>query len=201
MKLLTPYFIDAFKGPVINIHPSLLPKYPGIHSIKESFESGDKELGITIMRIDTGIDMGPVLLQKSFLREGSGILERIEARIHGLEHDWFPHVAIQLLDDIDRMVAGRRPEKRRRERPRNPSFSDDTSREPALSYDTALSRDVDRGNSEISERCLMRILVLGSGGREHAIAWKLSSSKNVERVFVGPGKRRHRRGGHESARR
>ena len=42
MKLLTPYFIDAFKGPVINIHPSLLPKYPGIHSIKESFESSDK---------------------------------------------------------------------------------------------------------------------------------------------------------------
>jgi len=106
MKLLTPYFIDAFKGPVINIHPSLLPKYPGIHSIKESFESSDKELGVTVMRIDSGVDTGPILLQKSFLRAGDESLERVEARIHGLEHDWFPHVAIQLLDDIDRMAAG-----------------------------------------------------------------------------------------------
>lgn len=111
MKLLTPYFIDAFKGPVINIHPSLLPKYPGTHSIKESFESGDKELGITVMRIDTGVDTGPILLQKSFLREGGESLERIEARIHSLEHDWFPHVAITMLDDIDRMAAGRTPGK------------------------------------------------------------------------------------------
>ena len=56
MKLLSPWFLDAFKGPVINIHPSLLPRYPGVHGIDESFDSGDPELGMTIMRVDAGID-------------------------------------------------------------------------------------------------------------------------------------------------
>ena len=52
MRLLTPGFLQAFKGPVINVHPSLLPKYPGVHGIEESYASGDTELGITIMRVD-----------------------------------------------------------------------------------------------------------------------------------------------------
>ena len=101
MKLLTPYFIHAFKGPVINLHPSLLPKYPGTHAIEESYRSADKELGISVMRIDEGVDTGPVLLQKSFTRTGAESLEEIEARIHALEHEWFPRVLIGLLDEID----------------------------------------------------------------------------------------------------
>jgi len=100
MKLLTPYFLDAFKGPVINLHPSLLPKYPGTHAIEESWRSADRELGITIMRVDAGIDTGPVILQKTFLREGTESLAQIEARIHELEHEWYPRVLIQLLDGI-----------------------------------------------------------------------------------------------------
>jgi phosphoribosylglycinamide formyltransferase-1 len=102
MKLLTPWFIQAFKGPVINLHPSLLPKYPGIHAIEESYRSGDTELGISVMRIDEGVDSGPVLLQKSFVRTGAESLEEVETRIHALEHEWFPRVLIGLLDDIDR---------------------------------------------------------------------------------------------------
>ena len=101
MKLLTPWFIRAFKGPVINLHPSLLPKYPGIHAIEESFRSGDRDLGISVMRIDEGVDTGPVLLQKSFVRSGAESLEEIEARIHMLEYEWFPRVLIELLDGID----------------------------------------------------------------------------------------------------
>ncbi len=101
MKLLTPWFIHAFKGPVINLHPSLLPKYPGMHAIEESFRSEDKDLGISIMRIDEGVDTGPVLLRKSFVRTGAESLEEIEARIHKLEHEWFPQVLIELLDGID----------------------------------------------------------------------------------------------------
>ncbi|MGD0725272.1 MAG: phosphoribosylglycinamide formyltransferase [Spirochaetia bacterium] len=110
MKLLTPWFIHAFKGPVINLHPSLLPKYPGAHAIEESYRSGDKELGISVMRIDEGVDTGPVLLQKSFVRTGAESLEEIEAGIHKLEHEWFPRVLIGLLDDIDsRTTPGRTP--------------------------------------------------------------------------------------------
>jgi phosphoribosylglycinamide formyltransferase-1 len=101
MKLLTPWFIHAFKGPVINLHPSLLPKYPGMHAIEESFRSEDRDLGISVMRIDEGVDTGPVLLQKSFLRTGAESLEEVEARIHKLEYEWFPRVLIELLDGID----------------------------------------------------------------------------------------------------
>jgi phosphoribosylglycinamide formyltransferase 1 len=101
MKLLTPYFLDAFKGPVVNLHPSLLPKYPGTHAIEESFASGDAELGISVIRVDAGVDTGPVLLQKSFPRDGSPTLAEVERRVHALEHQWFPRVVLSMLDEID----------------------------------------------------------------------------------------------------
>jgi phosphoribosylglycinamide formyltransferase-1 len=105
MRLLSPYFIGAFKGPIINLHPSLLPKYPGVHGIDESFSSPDKELGISIIRVDEGVDTGPVLLQKSFLRGGAERRDEIEDRIHRLEHEWFAKTLIELLDGIDEVAA------------------------------------------------------------------------------------------------
>jgi len=110
MKLLTPWFIDAFKGPIVNLHPSLLPKYPGAHAIEESFRSTDTELGISVIRIDAGIDTGPILLQKSFTRDLTESQAQIETRIHALEHEWFPRVVLDLLDGLDGMRAsGARP--------------------------------------------------------------------------------------------
>jgi phosphoribosylglycinamide formyltransferase-1 len=107
MKLLTPYFLHAFKGPVLNLHPSLLPKYPGTHAIEESYRSGDRELGISVIRVNEGVDTGPVLLQKSFLRSGTETLAEVESRIHELEHQWFPHAVIQALDEIDGLARPR----------------------------------------------------------------------------------------------
>ena len=101
MRLLTPWFLEAFKGPVINVHPSLLPKYPGIHGIQESYASGDNELGITIMRVDAGVDTGPTILQKSFQREPGETRDHVEARIHQLEHEWYPRVLLSMLDRVD----------------------------------------------------------------------------------------------------
>jgi phosphoribosylglycinamide formyltransferase-1 len=101
MKLLTPWFLEAFKGPVINVHPALLPKYPGTRGIEESYRSGDRELGITVMRVDEGVDTGPVILQKSFAREPSETIESVEQKIHALEHEWYPRVLREMLDRID----------------------------------------------------------------------------------------------------
>ncbi len=100
MKLLTPWFLDAFKGPVVNVHPSLLPKYPGTRGIEESYRSGDSELGITIFRVDAGLDTGPVILQKSFVRKEGESVDEVEARIHALEHEWYPRVLAQMLDAV-----------------------------------------------------------------------------------------------------
>ena len=101
MKLLTPWFLHAFKGPIVNLHPSLLPKYPGAHAIEESFRSGDAELGISVIRVDEGKDTGPILLQKSFPRGSSETLAQVEAKIHSLEHEWFPRVLLSMMDEID----------------------------------------------------------------------------------------------------
>jgi phosphoribosylglycinamide formyltransferase-1 len=105
MKLLTPWFLDAFKGPIVNLHPSLLPKYPGAHAIQDSFRSGDLELGISVIRVDAGVDTGPILLQKSFPRTGIESQAQVEAKIHSLEHEWFPKIVLQMLDEIDGLAG------------------------------------------------------------------------------------------------
>jgi len=101
MRLLTPFFLSRFAGPVLTLHPSLLPKYPGTHGIEESFRSGDRELGISVIRVDEGVDTGPVVLQRSFARTGTESLEEIERRIHDLEHEWFPVAVLSELDGLD----------------------------------------------------------------------------------------------------
>jgi phosphoribosylglycinamide formyltransferase-1 len=101
MRLLTPFFLAHFSGPVLNLHPSLLPKYPGTHGIEESWQSADRELGISVIRVDEGVDTGPVVLQRSFTRTGTESLEEIEHRIHDLEHEWFPVAVLQALDSLD----------------------------------------------------------------------------------------------------
>lgn len=106
MRLLTPFFLQGFKGECVNLHPSLLPKYPGNKAIEESYDSRDRELGISVIRVDAGCDTGPLLLQKSFARDGSESLEEIEARIHELEHAWFPKLVVSLLDAIDARSIG-----------------------------------------------------------------------------------------------
>ena len=100
MRLLTPELLDRYPGKIINIHPSLLPKYPGTHGIEEGWESDDSELGITIHRVDHGLDTGPVIMQKSFTRCGSESLAEIETRIHQLEHQYYPEVLLDILDTI-----------------------------------------------------------------------------------------------------
>lgn len=98
MRLFTAWFINKFPGKIVNIHPSLLPEYPGTHGIEESYNSVDRELGITIHFIDEGLDTGPVIVQKSFMRKSTESLEEIEEKIHKLEHEWYPKIITGLLD-------------------------------------------------------------------------------------------------------
>lgn len=101
MRVLSPLFVDAYPKRIVNIHPSLLPKYPGVHGIRDSFLSRDPELGITIHYVDYGVDSGPIILQRSFKRAGTESLEEIEERIHRLEHEEYPRVLLQLLDSLE----------------------------------------------------------------------------------------------------
>jgi len=101
MKLLTPDFLKAFPGKIINIHPSLLPRFPGTRGIEKSYASEDRELGITIHYVDSGLDTGPIILQKSFQRRGEEPLEEIEEMIHRLEHTYYPKVIMDILESIE----------------------------------------------------------------------------------------------------
>ena len=98
MRLLSPVIVDAFPSRIVNIHPSLLPKYPGKHGIRESYDSGDSELGITIHYVDYGLDSGPIILQESFRRTGKESFEEIEDKIHALEHEFYPITLVRVLD-------------------------------------------------------------------------------------------------------
>jgi phosphoribosylglycinamide formyltransferase-1 len=102
MKLLTPFFLSSFTGDILNVHPSLLPKYAGVNAIERSYRGGDPELGISVIKIDNGVDTGPVLFQTSFKREPAATLEQVEAKIHELEHTHFPAVIIRELDNRDK---------------------------------------------------------------------------------------------------
>lgn len=98
MRLLGSVLIEAFPMGIINIHPSLLPRHPGLHGLRESFESKDPVLGITIHYVDAGMDTGPIIIQESFRRTGDETLETIEEHIHALEHGTYPVTVAALLD-------------------------------------------------------------------------------------------------------
>jgi phosphoribosylglycinamide formyltransferase-1 len=107
MKLLSPAFLAAFPGPILNVHPALLPRHAGVNAIERSFESGDAELGISVIQIDAGVDSGPILAQASFRRSADLTLARAEEMIHALEHELFPRVVISELDKIDGKRGGK----------------------------------------------------------------------------------------------
>lgn len=107
MRLLTPLIVDEYQGRIVNIHPSLLPKYPGMNAIEASHDSSDLEVGITIHVVDHGVDSGPILVQRRITRIPEESLEELEQRIHALEHSTYPGVIVTVLDELEnaRQVA------------------------------------------------------------------------------------------------
>ena len=101
MRLLSPWFIKSFGRDIINIHPSLLPKYPGTRGIEESFSSGDTDLGITIHWVDEGTDTGEIIRQVRFARTGKEPLEEIEQKIHNIEQETYPGIIVDILGRIN----------------------------------------------------------------------------------------------------
>jgi phosphoribosylglycinamide formyltransferase-1 len=98
MELLSSAFIRRFRGRIVNVHPSLLPAFPGLRAIEQALEYGVRVMGVTVHFVDEGVDSGPVILQKSFelpLSYSPGI-DEIENTIHAIEHELLPH-AIRLI--------------------------------------------------------------------------------------------------------
>lgn len=92
MRVLTPDFVRRFEGRMLNIHPSLLPKYPGLHTHQRALEAGDTEAGCTVHEVTPVLDDGPILGQGrvSVLPDDSA--ETLAARVLKLEHQLYPAV-------------------------------------------------------------------------------------------------------------
>lgn len=96
MRMVTPALLEAFPWKVINLHPALLPSFPGTHSIAEAVAYGVKVTGVTVHFVDPGMDTGPVIAQEPVSVENGDTADTLGARIHELEHRLLPEV-IRLL--------------------------------------------------------------------------------------------------------
>ena len=96
MELLTPEFIRRFAGRMINVHPALLPAFPGVGAIQQALDYGVKVGGVTIHFVDEGVDTGPVVLQEAFDLPYHRDIAAIEERVHQIEHRLLPR-AVRLI--------------------------------------------------------------------------------------------------------
>lgn len=90
MRYIGTVLLENFPMKIINLHPALLPSFPGAHGIKDAYDHGVKVFGITIHYVDAGVDTGKIIDQFAFHMEGNETLEEIETKIHQLEHQYFP---------------------------------------------------------------------------------------------------------------
>lgn len=90
LRLVKRPLLDAFPNRILNIHPSLLPKYPGLESWKQALAAGEKEAGCTVHFVDDGMDTGPVILQESVPILSDDTAEELHARIQKIEHELYP---------------------------------------------------------------------------------------------------------------
>ena len=96
MEILSAEFIRRFEGRIVNVHPSLLPAFPGIRAIEQAIEAGVRVSGVTVHFVDEGVDSGPIILQQAFELPYSAELEAVEESVHAIEHELLPR-AIRLL--------------------------------------------------------------------------------------------------------
>ena len=97
MRILSPGFVKRCKGKILNIHPSLLPQFPGAHGIREAFLAKVKETGVTVHFVDEGVDTGPIILQRSLAVNPGETLDGLEAKIHELEYKIYPEAIRDVL--------------------------------------------------------------------------------------------------------
>lgn len=99
MRIVKPGLLRTFAGRMINIHPSLLPKFPGLHAGRQALEAGATETGCTVHYVDEGIDTGPIIIQKRVEIFPNDTEETLMNRIHEQEHFAYPEA-------LRRIIAG-----------------------------------------------------------------------------------------------
>lgn len=107
MRLLSPYFVQAFRGRILNIHPSLLPAFPGLESQRQALEHGAKFAGCTVHFVDENLDAGPIILQSAVPVRDDDTVESLSERILAEEHRIYSQAVRIVLEGRFR-IDGRR---------------------------------------------------------------------------------------------
>jgi phosphoribosylglycinamide formyltransferase-1 len=100
MQLLSEAFVQRFRHRVVNVHPALLPDFPGLDAIGQALDAGVEETGVTVHFVDEGVDTGPVVLQRRVPIQAGRDRAALEEAIHAVEHELYPEAI--------RMIAGGR---------------------------------------------------------------------------------------------
>ncbi|WP_042225227.1 phosphoribosylglycinamide formyltransferase [Oceanobacillus manasiensis] len=98
MRIVGPDLLGAFEGRIVNIHPSLLPAFPGKDAIGQAYQAGVDTTGVTVHYIDEGIDTGPIIAQESVGIHPEDTEDMLKERIQQVEHNLYPNVIRQLLN-------------------------------------------------------------------------------------------------------
>lgn len=96
MHLLTPAFLARFPDAVVNVHPALLPAFPGLHPIQDAVEHGVKVFGVTVHFVDEGVDSGPIILQRAIELPDAREAGEVRAALRSVEHELLPE-AVRLF--------------------------------------------------------------------------------------------------------
>jgi phosphoribosylglycinamide formyltransferase-1 len=90
MELLSPEFVRRFRNRIINVHPALLPSFPGLDAVGQALEHGVKVTGVTVHFVDEGVDSGPIILQRAVPVPDDRQWQTLEDEIHAVEHELLP---------------------------------------------------------------------------------------------------------------
>lgn len=97
MRLIGSTLLNEYQGRIVNIHPSLLPAFPGKDAIGQALRAGVKESGVTIHYVDEGMDTGPIIAQQAVAIDENEKLESLQTKIHAVEHKLYPAVLQTIL--------------------------------------------------------------------------------------------------------
>ena len=96
MALLTPGFLGRFPGRVINVHPALLPAFPGLHAVEQALDYGVKVFGVTVHFVDEGVDTGPIIAQRALELPDASDPAEVRDALRPLEHDLLCEAIVQI---------------------------------------------------------------------------------------------------------
>ena len=106
MQLLSPEFLARFRGHVINVHPALLPAFPGLHAVDQALEYGVKVFGVTVHFVDDGVDTGPVILQRAVELPDARSADEVMRHLQPIEHELLPEAVMLIAAGAVRAESG-----------------------------------------------------------------------------------------------